>query len=63
MKDRNLICIYYVRHGVCALGKECSVYKEMQHCSLYKPNKNTLPFRQNNKRKKLEKIKRKERWE
>ena len=60
MRDRNILCEHYVRAGVCDLGKECHIYKEMQKCSKYKKDKNKKPFRTNNKRQKLEKIRKRE---
>lgn len=60
MKDRNLICKYYICAGVCSQGKSCSVWSSMQHCGSYVPDLNSKPLRENNKREKLEKIRRKE---
>lgn len=58
MKDRNILCKHYVRAGVCKYGKECHAYQEMQHCAKYEKDEHRKPFRVNNKKKKLEKIKR-----
>lgn len=60
MKDRNTLCIHYERAGVCKRGKVCHAYKEMQHCSLYEKDRNRKPFRVNNKKQKLDKIRRNE---
>lgn len=60
MKERNIICKFYLQKDKCLKNKGCSVNKEMQHCGLYEPNLNSKPFRYNNKQKKIEQIKRKE---
>lgn len=60
MKDRVLVCEHYKCNGVCDLGKICHFWKEMQKCTKYIPNKKSKPIRINNKKEKLEKIKRKE---
>lgn len=62
MKERVYLCKRYLRAGLCTLGKECHIMKEMQKCQLYIPNLKNKPFRQNNKKKKLENIKKKESW-
>ena len=59
MKDRNLICKHYVRAGECAITKrKCMVQGEMQHCGKYEARKGTEPIRANQRRKKLERAKR-----
>ena len=60
MKDRNIICKYYIRHGECSKNKKADLKNICQHCSLYIKKENSKPFRVNNKKKKLEKIKKKE---
>lgn len=60
MKDRNILCEYYVRAGICDLGKICYIDKEMVHCSKYKKDKNRKPFRVNKRKEKLNKIKRRD---
>lgn len=62
MKDRNVLCVHYARYGVCDLGKECTL-KDMQHCARYEKDKNRKPFRTNDKKQKLEKIKRSENYD
>jgi hypothetical protein len=61
-KDRNILCIHYIRAGVCDLGKECHAYNEMQKCNKYKKDEKRKPFRVNNKKQKLDKIRRNEKW-
>lgn len=63
MKDRNKICIYYERAGKCSKGKGCTVFGEMQHCGLYKPERGSRPIREDNRKRKMEKIRRKEKWD
>lgn len=62
MQDRTIQCLHYICEGKCALGKkECHFWKEMQKCPTYKKKPRTLPARVDNRRKKLEKLKNKER--
>lgn len=61
MKERVLVCKHYkCNGGVCELGKTCHFWKEMQKCQKYMPNKKSRPIRTNNKKEKLEKIRKKE---
>lgn len=60
MKDRNLLCEYYICAGQCKKGKVCYAQKEMQHCSLYIPNKQSQPLRTDKRKQKKEKILKKE---
>lgn len=60
MKDRNFLCKYYQKAGTCSRGKGCTIWNEMQHCGSYVPDLNSKPLRENNKRKKLEEIRRKD---
>ena len=62
MKDRNIICEHYIRHGECSKGKEADLYKVCQHCALYSKKIGAKPHRTDNRRRKLDKIQRKERW-
>ena len=63
MKDRNKLCKYYIRAGVCSKGKGCTIWGEMQHCGNYVPNLNGKPLRPNNKRKKIDEIRKKDKRE
>jgi hypothetical protein len=60
MKDRNKLCKYYIRAGVCSKGKGCTIWNEMQHCGLYNPDLNGKPLRIDNRKQEKEKIQRKE---
>lgn len=61
MKEKVLVCEHYkCNGGICKLGKICHFWKEMQKCQKYIPNKKSRPIRTNNKKEKLEKIRKKE---
>ena len=62
MRDRNKLCIYYERAGKCKKGKGCTAFGEMQHCGLYIKNSKSKNLRPNNKRKKLEEIRKKDKF-
>lgn len=62
MRDRNLLCKYYIRAGVCSKSKGCTIFGEMQHCGLYNPDLNSKPLRVDKRKTKLEKIRKKEAW-
>lgn len=59
-KDRNIACIYYEAEGCCKKNREGTFYHYCQKCDRYDPIKGGKPARVNNKRKKLDKIKRKD---
>ena len=59
-KDRIYICEFYECKGKCAKGREANYNGLCQRCNLYIPKKNTLPARENNKRKKIEKARTKD---
>lgn len=63
MKDRNKLCIYYERAGKCSKGKGCTAFGEMQHCGLYTPDKMGKQLRVDRRKIKMEKIRRKEKWD
>lgn len=62
-RDRNILCVHYVCAGVCDLGKKCNTLEKMQKCLKYKKDETRKPFRINNKKQKLDKIRRNEKWE
>ena len=63
MKDRNIICEHYIRHGECEISKKsCSVNGVMQHCHLYSKDKTRKPFRENRKKAREEKIRERDLW-
>lgn len=61
MKDRNIICKFYERHGQCKKGKEADLSGYCVHCGLYEKKLGIRPFRTDDRRRKLEKINKKER--
>ena len=60
MKDRNKLCKYYIRAGVCSKGKGCTIWGEMQHCGLYCPDLASKPLRTDGRKQKKAKIDKKE---
>lgn len=62
MRDREIICAYYVRRGECAKGRKAEHYKICQSCSKYLPLKGAKPARVDRRREKLAKIQKKERY-
>ena len=61
-KDRGL-CIHYLNEGNCDLGKECSFWGHCQTCPTWKRKPGVKPARVDNRRKKAEKIMRKEKYD
>ena len=59
-KTREIVCIHYMAAGECDLGKKAEFYGHCQTCPTYKKKKGMKPARVNNKRKKLEKIRKKD---
>lgn len=59
-KTREIVCIHYQCKGVCDLGKDAEFYGHCQTCKTYKPKSGAKPARTDNRRKKLEKINKKE---
>ena len=62
--ERVIQCIHYVCEGSCDLGKkECRFWKEMQICPTYKKKPGALPARTDNRRQKIERMRRKEKFD
>lgn len=63
MKDREIICKFYTYAGGPCDKRGISVHfrEECQHCKYYCPVKGTRPARTDNRRKKMEKINKRER--
>lgn len=59
-KTREVACIHYQNEGSCALGKECSFYGHCQTCKTYKKTPGGRPARTDNRKHKLDRIRRKE---
>ena len=63
MKDREIACQYYKYEGCCAKGREGTFRGACQTCDKYNPKRGSKPARTDNRRKKLERIERREqRW-
>lgn len=60
MRDREIVCRYYsCEGGECQKRNvDCHFNNEMQHCKLYEAKRHALPRRENNKKQKLDKIRR-----
>lgn len=63
MKDREIACAYYRAEGVCDLGKDGTFRKHCQTCKTYSAKKHGRPARVDNRRKKRERIERKQRFD
>lgn len=62
-KTREIQCIHYICEGNCDLGKEGTFYKQCQICRTYKKLPGGKPARTDNRRKKQERIIRKEKYD
>ena len=60
-KDRG-VCIHYICEHNCDLGKECEFWGHCQTCPTWKRKPGAQPPRVDNRRKKMDKIMRKEYW-
>lgn len=60
MKSREIACEYYNCEGSCSKGKEGTFWHSCQHCGKYSPRRGTRPARVDTRRRKAEKIMRKE---
>ena len=60
MKDREIVCESYVCEGTCSKGREGTFRKSCQTCNKYRPIKGGKLARVDNRRKKLDKIDKKE---
>ena len=55
-KTKEIVCIHYIAHGQCDLGKDASFYGICQHCNAYKKKPGAKPARVDNRRKKIDRI-------
>ena len=62
-KTREIQCIHYICEGNCDLGKEGTFYKQCQICRTYKKLPGGKLARTDNRRKKQERIMRKEKYD
>lgn len=62
-KERLIVCDHYKCENVCDIkNKQCRFWKEMQTCPTYKKKPGAKPARTDNRKKKLDKIMRKEKF-
>lgn len=59
-RTREIICIHYVNKGTCDLGKKAEMYGLCQTCPSYKKKPGAKPARVDNRRKKLDRINKRE---
>lgn len=62
MKDREVACQFYICEGNCSKGKEGTFRKACQTCNKYNPIKGGRPARVDNRRKKMDKIMKNEKY-
>lgn len=61
-KTREIQCIHYICEGNCDLGKEGTFRHQCQTCKTYKKKPGGKLARTDNRRQKLDRIQRKERY-
>jgi len=59
-KTREVACVHYQHEGSCDLGKDGKFYGHCQTCKTYKKTPGAKPARTDNRKHKLERIRRKE---
>lgn len=62
-KVREIACIHYKYHGCCDLGKNADFYGHCQTCLTYKKLPGAKPARTDNRRQKMDRIQKKERYD
>ena len=62
-KTREVVCLHYISKGNCDLGKNAEFYGLCQTCPSYKKKPGSKPARVDNRKKKLEKILKKENFD
>lgn len=62
-KTREIVCIHYQCEGSCDLGKDATFYGHCQTCKTYSKKPGAKPARTDNRKRKLERIQRKERYD
>lgn len=60
MKTRERQCESYICEGQCSKGREGTFYKYCQKCNKYRAKPGSRPARTDNRRKKMERIQRKD---
>ena len=59
-KTREIVCDHYINKGNCDLGKDAEFYGLCQTCPSYKKKLGAKPARVDNRKRKLDRISRKE---
>ena len=59
-KTREIVCTHYISKGDCDLGKDAEFYGLCQTCPQYRKRPGSKPARVDNRKKKLDKIRKKE---
>ena len=62
-KTREIACVHYKAEGNCDLAKDGTFRGHCQTCPTYSPLRHGKPARTDNRRQKVERIMRKERWD
>ena len=62
-RTREIVCIHYINKGNCDLGKNAEFYGLCQTCPSYSKKPGAKPARTDNRKKKLDKINRKEQYD
>lgn len=60
VKDREIVCMHYINKGNCDLGKKAEFHGLCQTCPQYKKKPRAKPARVDNRKKKLERIDKRE---
>ena len=63
MKDREIVCESYICEGECSKGREGTFRKACQTCGKYRPIRGGKAARTDNRKQKLDRIMRKEKWD
>ena len=62
-KTREIACVSYVCEGNCNLGKDATFYGHCQTCKSYRKTPGGHAARTDNRKQKLDRIMRKEKWD
>ena len=62
-KTREVVCLHYISKGNCDLGKNAEFYGLCQTCPSYKKKSGSKPARVDNRKKKLDKILKQEKYD
>ena len=63
MKTREIACQHYIHEHNCDLGKEAEFYGHCQTCKTYSAKRGGKVARTDNRKQKLDRIMRKEKWD